>query len=77
MNKQYHIHYFYGLTDKKEGKECNLPNTIPDINAFNGYIDGYCGHPPQPPKDTVLLIDRLQAEGMTFISDNLLKKEGQ
>jgi len=64
----YETHYLAGALDRAQNKNCDLPNTIPDINAFNGYIDGYQGHPYNPPKSPTLLIKKLRDAGMKFIT---------
>lgn len=70
----YEAYYMLGKLDKEEGRECNHGNAHPHLDAFNGYIDGYCGHVIREPVFNQLLIEQLEKEGMTFISDNLLKK---
>jgi hypothetical protein len=31
------------MSDRAGGKKCILPTSVPDVNAYRGYMDGWSG----------------------------------
>lgn len=63
----YERNYVLGKQHHDNGWQCVPPMTIPDANAFRGYMDGYSGRECKEPVSPTFFIDKLKAEGVEFM----------
>jgi|14_taG_2_1085336.scaffolds.fasta_scaffold101634_2 hypothetical protein len=64
----YEYNYILGKQHKENGRQCLPPFTLPEINAFRGYMDGYSGNEFREPSP-ILLLDKIKKNGIESIKE--------